>query len=140
VTASRAQRRVASPLVGTWRLVRVQLRSASGRGSPTLFPAATGTLTYRPDGRMAVEIRDGRDGDRYLAFDGTYVSYLDPFAPTSDHVIHRIAADGAAEGAISERSQRIQLRGDRLVWLGGTARASGQTWTAEMVWERVATP
>ncbi|HEY3110897.1 MAG TPA: lipocalin-like domain-containing protein [Chloroflexota bacterium] len=137
MTASRTQGRVASPLVGTWRLVRVQLRSTSGRSSPALFPAATGTLTYRPDGRMAVEIRNGPDGDPYLAFDGTYLSYLDPFAPTSDHVVHRIEARGDAEPAVSERSQRIQLRGDRLIWLGATTRASGQSWTAELVWERV---
>ena len=88
---------------------------------------------------MAVEVRDGPGGDPYLAFDGTYLSYLDPFSPTSDHVVHRIETGNGADGASRERSQRIQLRGDRLVWLGETARVSGETWTAELVWERVAT-
>ena len=136
-SAARARGRVASPLVGTWRLVRVQLRSTSGRSSPALFPGATGTLTYRPDGRMAIEIRNGQDGAPYLAFDGTYLSYLDPFAPTSDHVVHRIEAGDGADRAISQQSQRVQLRGDRLIWLGATTRAGGESWTAELVWDRV---
>jgi hypothetical protein len=136
VTVGRAQGRVISPLVGTWRLARVQLRSASGRASP-LFPTATGLLTYRSDGRMAVEVRDDPDGDPYLAFDGTYASFLDPFAPSGDHVVHRVESGTGADEPGRERSQRVQLRGDRLTWLGGTARVSGETWTAELVWERV---
>jgi hypothetical protein len=136
VTASRAQPRVTSPLVGTWRLTRVQLRSATGRSTPALFPAATGSLTYRSDGRMAVEVRDGPDGHPHLAFDGTYASFLDPFAPASDHVVHRIESGSGADSAGREQSQRIQLRGDRLVWFGRTARVNGETWTAELVWER----
>jgi hypothetical protein len=136
-TYGRARARVTSPLVGSWRLARVQLRSATGRPTPALFPAATGSLTYRADGRMAVEVRDSPDGAPYLAFDGTYISFLDPFAPTSDHVVHRVESGSGADGADRERSQRIQLRGDRLTWLGGTARVGGETWTAELVWERV---
>ena len=138
MTASRTNGRVMSPLVGTWRLARVQLRSANGRPTPALFPAATGSLTYRSDGSMAVEVRDGPSGDPYLAFGGTYLSFLDPFSPTSDHVVHRIESGSADDGAGRERSQRVQLRGDRLVWVGGTARVNGETWTAELVWERVA--
>ncbi len=133
----RAPGRVTSPLVGTWRLARVQLRSATGRPTPALFPAATGSLTYRSDGRMAVEVIDGPDGAPYLAFDGTYASFLDPFAPTGDHVVHRIESGSGADGPGPERSQRIQLRGDRLVWFGATARVGGEPWTAELVWERV---
>ena len=136
VTASRAHGRVTSPLVGTWRLARVQLRSATGRPTSSLFPAATGSLTYRSDGRMAVDVRDGPGGDPYLAFDGTYLSFLDPFSPTGDHVVHRIES-GSDDGAGRERTQRIQLRGDRMIWFGGTARVNGETWTAELVWERV---
>jgi hypothetical protein len=138
VIFSRARKGVTSPLVGSWRLARVQLRSATGRPTAALFPTASGSLTYRSDGRMAVEVRDGLDGDPYLAFDGTYVSYLDPFAPTSDHVIHRIDSGSVDDGAGRERSQRIQLRGDRLVWVGGTTRVNGEAWTAELVWERIA--
>src|SRR3954470_18984922 len=88
---------VGSPLVGTWRLARVQMYSASGRSSSALFPAATGTLTYRPDGRMTVRISDGQSERPHLAFDGTYLSYLDPFVPTGDYVVHRIESGADAD-------------------------------------------
>ena len=75
----RARSPVTPPLVGTWRLTRVQLRSPNGRPSAALFPTATGSLTYRLDGRMAVEVRSGSSAEPQLAFEGTYASFLDPF-------------------------------------------------------------
>jgi hypothetical protein len=137
VRLGRPRPRIGSPLVGIWRLARVQLRSASGRSSPALFPAATGTLTYRPDGRMTVRISDGQSERPDLAFDGTYLSFLDPFAPTADYVVHRIESGADADGAVRERTQRIALRGDRLIWLGEPTSHAGDGWTAELLWDRV---
>jgi hypothetical protein len=142
---------VGSPLVGTWRLVRVEARSDAGRWWRPAEHDAAGRLRYGPDGRMALEITAARfpyaDGSTaggrflagrwHLAYRGTYDSYLDPFSPDNDRVVHHVesGSDPAWQGVDDERS--IKLIGDVLTWQGASVRAGGGLWTMHLVWERV---
>lgn len=143
-----------SPLIGTWRLVRVEARSGAGRRWRPAEHDAAGLLRYGPDGRMALEITTlrsaagdgagGRDcsiaaGWR-VAYRGTYASYLDPFSPDNDRVVHHVesGSDPSWVGVDEERS--IKLLGDVLTWRGAAVRAAGDWWTMHLIWERVAAP
>ena len=123
------------PLVGAWRLIRIELRSRDGRAGPDLFRNATGRLEYLPDGRMSFELAEGA---WRRTWHGSYASYLDPFAPANDRVVHRIdrASDPALVG--TEEQRRVQLRGDTLAWPGTPFWAHGERWTPRLVWQRAA--
>jgi len=145
---------VGSPLVGIWRLVRVEARSGAGRRWRAADQDAAGQLRYGPDGHMALEIMalrlpngdDVAQRERVLttpwrvAYRGTYDSYLDPFSPHNDRVVHHVeyGSDPAWAGIDEERS--IKLLGDVLTWRGAPVRAGGDLWTMHLVWERVAGP
>jgi hypothetical protein len=142
---------VASPLVGIWRLMRVEARSGAGRRWRPAEHDAVGQLRYGPDGHMALEITalrfpDGAAEGRalaarwHLSYRGTYDSYLDPFSPDNDRVVHHVesASDPSWSGVEEERS--IKLLGDVLTWHGAPIRAAGDQWTMHLVWERVAGP
>lgn len=125
----------ACPLIGSWRLARVELRPRSARSAQRLFAGVTGQLDYWPDGRMALELAD--DGWR-RACRGTYLSFLDAFSASNDVVVHRIesASDPALIGLEEER--RVQLRGDTLTWPGAPVWIDGERWTPHLLWERIA--
>ena len=121
------------PLTGTWFLARVELRARDGREAPRLYRGVTGRLEYGRDGRMSFELAEGT---WRRAWRGTYASYLDPFSPTNDRVVHRI--DGASDPALvgSEEVRRVSLRGDQLVWPGAPVWIDEERWTPRLVWER----
>jgi hypothetical protein len=123
------------PLVGAWRLARVELRLREGRASPRLYPGVSGQLDYYADGRMSFELAEGT---WRRAWRGTYSSFLDPFSSANDLVLHRIesASDPALVGTEEER--RVHLRCDTLAWPGAPLLIDGERWTPRLVWERVA--
>ena len=122
-----------SPLVGTWRLVRVELRARDGSAGPPLFRGAIGRLEYGHDGRVSFELAEG---SWRRAWRGTFSSYLDPFSPSNDRVIHRI--DAATDPALigTEEFRRVHLRGDTLAWPGAPVWIDEERWTPRLVWER----
>ena len=122
------------PLVGTWRLARVELLSRDGRDRPRLFAGVTGQLAYRADGRMTFELSEG---SWRKAWHGRYSSYLDPFSPSNDLVLHRI--DGSSDPALvgTEEERRVHLRGDTLAWCGAAVWIDEEPWTPRLVWERI---
>lgn len=121
------------PLVGTWRLARVELRMRDGRASSRLYNGVRGQLDYGADGRMSFELAEGV---WRRAWRGTYSSFLDPFSSANDLVLHRVemASDPALIGTEEER--RVHLRGNTLVWSGATVWIDGERWTPRLVWER----
>jgi hypothetical protein len=123
------------PLVGAWRLARVELLVRDGWAGPRLYRGVTGRLEYHPDGRMSFELAEG---SWRRAWHGRYRSYLDPYSPTNDLVIHRI--EGASDPGLvgTEEERRVHLRGDTLAWPGAPLLIDGQRWTPRLVWERVA--
>ena len=123
------------PLVGVWRLVRVELRRRESRDAPRIFPGVTGRLEYQRDGRMTFELAEGT---WRRAWHGTFSSYLDPFSPSNDRVVHRIA--GASDPALigTEETRRVHLRGDTLAWPGAPLWIDDERWTPRLVWERAA--
>jgi hypothetical protein len=123
------------PLVGTWRLVRVELRLRDGTATPRLFPGVTGRLEYRADGRMSFELAEGTWS---RAWRGTFSSFLDPFSSANDLVIHRIDAASDPSMVGTEEERRLHLRGDVLAWAGTPMWIDGERWTPRLVWERAA--
>jgi hypothetical protein len=127
--------RHAGPLVGTWRLARVELLLRNGLAGPRLYRGVTGRLEYHPDGRMSFELGEG---SWRRAWQGSYSSYIDPFSPTNDRVIHRIEVASDPELVGTEEERRVRLRGDTLAWPGAPLLIDGERWTPRLVWERVA--
>src|SRR5688572_16514944 len=72
-----ATRRVLSPLVGTWRLTRVEARRGLGQGERLWCTDLTGSLSYDSEGRMSVRIApaDGRASVLPPGLDPGGVSY-----------------------------------------------------------------
>jgi hypothetical protein len=72
-----------------------------------------------------------------LAYRGTYDSYLDPFSPDNDRVVHHVefGSDPSWTGVDEERP--IKLLGDVLTWRGSSVRTADDWWTMHLVWERV---
>ena len=95
----------ADPLVGTWRLVSLEVRDAEGRVTYPLGRDAAGFITYAADGHMAVQFgRAGRahlaQGDWLAAPDAEiaaaardYFAYCGTYELRGGEVVHRGGAE-----------------------------------------------
>ena len=92
----------ADPLVGTWRLVSLEVRDAEGRVTYPLGRDAAGFITYAAHGHMAVQFgRAGRaqlaQGDWLAAPDAEiaaaardYFAYCGTYELRGGEVVHRV--------------------------------------------------
>jgi hypothetical protein len=139
-----------NPLVGTWRLISWENRSADGQISYPLGEHAVGYIMYNQDGYMSVAIMrpdrakfaagdlfGGSTEEKARAAD-TYVSYCGPYEFRGDTVVHHVELSlfpnwvgGAQERLVELTGDRLVLSSTRAMLLGGAQR------TAHLIWERV---
>jgi Lipocalin-like domain len=135
-------------LVGTWRLVACEARSADGRVRYPWGPRAVGYLLYTADGFMAVNIMSaGRprfaadditgasDAEKARAAE-TYAGYCGTYEVRGQTVVHHVAVSFFPNW-IGERKRLIALEGDRLTLSSRPRAVGGQEETLRVVWERV---
>ncbi len=140
----------APPLVGTWRLVSFESRTASGEIHRPLGSAPVGQLVYDASGHMSVQLMDpnrrpfesgdltrGSDAELraavsgYVADHGTYS--LDPLrGVVTHHVLGALFPNWVGRDQV----RRIRIEGYRLTLTTPPMRVAGENATTVLVWER----
>ncbi len=143
----------ASRLVGTWKLVSIEERDASGkRVDPVDFgPDAAGVLTYDASGHMAAQaMRRGRrrlateDVHRALpaeiktAFVG-YAAYFGTYEVREKEslVIHHVEGSLLPNWEGGGQRRKFALTGDKLILEPPPFTANGEKRSRRLTWQRV---
>lgn len=141
-------------LVGAWRLLSIEARSATGAVALTAGVDPEGLLLYDPAGYMAmVYMRQGRpqfaSGDpaggtpeevvaafeSFDAYCGTYT--LDEAAGV---VTHHVRVSRFPNWAGTDQVRRVELEGARLRLASPPILAGGTEWVFAVEWERASAP
>ncbi|MDQ3891215.1 MAG: lipocalin-like domain-containing protein [Actinomycetota bacterium] len=138
-----------NPLVGVWRLLSWENRSADGTIDCPLGREAVGLIIYTDDGYMSVAIAraermsfaagDLLEGSREekAGAAGSYVSYCGRYDFRGDSVVHHVELSLFPNWSGADQERLVEVTGNRLtlrtipLLLGGTERS------ARLVWERV---
>jgi Lipocalin-like domain len=138
----------ANPLVGTWRLVSVEVRDEDGGIAHPLGRNVVGSLTYAADGYMAAQIgRADRApvtaGDWFAAPDTEvtaaardYVAYCGTYEFRGDAVVHRVELSLMPNWIGGEQVRLVALNGDALTLSTPPMPIGGRQQTATLVWQR----
>ncbi len=137
-----------NPLVGVWRLVSWESRTADGEATYPLGQDARGYITYSDDGHLSVIIGKA-DRPRFSGNDllggsaeekagaaATFVSYAGTYELQGDRVIHHIELSLFPNWAGTTQERKVELRGNRLT-LSTRAMVHGRFGTSSLTWERV---
>jgi Lipocalin-like domain len=138
-----------NPLVGTWRLVSWENRSADGTISYPLGRDAVGLIVYTDDGHMSVAIMRA-DREPFAAEDllggtskekaraaETYVSYSGRYVFRGDRVIHHVELSLFPNWTGVEQERLVEVTGKRLILRTRPLVLGGIEQSAHVVWERV---
>ncbi len=114
------------PLIGTWRLITWENRSADGRISHPLGEDAVRYIMYSPDGYMFVAIMrldraafaagdllKGSTEEKARAAE-SYVSYCGRYEFRGDTVIHHVDLSLFPNRVGADKERLVEVRGDRL--------------------------
>ncbi len=136
-------------LVGTWRLVSWEFRSADGDVSYPMGRDATGYLIYTPDGFMSAttvspdrprfasaDMLKGAVQEKIAAFD-TYVSYCGTYDHRGNTVVHHVKASLFPNWAGGDQVRTVEWVGDRLRLSTPPMLIDGAQRTVQLLWERV---
>jgi|SRR6516164_5778458 hypothetical protein len=139
----------ANPFVGTWRLVSLETKTASGAISHPLGKDATGYLIYSSDGYMAGGIMqanrsnfasaDARRGgleEKGAAFD-TYISYCGTYEVQGERVIHHVEISLFPNWSGTDQERFFEFSGDQLALRTPPMMIEGAERTAHLIWQRV---
>ena len=144
-----AQRDATSPVVGTWRLVGVELLGPTGNTLPV--PAApafgsanpVGLMVHGPGGHFGVSImQSGRrpyagpqptPDEAKAAFDG-FLAYFGTYRAHETTLTHIVEGGLSPNDAGTERASAFERRGERLTLTGSWGHAAER---ARLVWDRV---
>jgi hypothetical protein len=138
----------ASPLVGTWRLVRWESTTVDGAVTLPFGADAVGLLLYAADGSMMVSLmRESREpfasGDLMGATAeekaraaADYISYGGRWELRGDTVRHHVevSLNPSLVGRVQKRG--VELDGDRLTLSTGRMVLDGVEQTARLTWRR----
>jgi hypothetical protein len=138
-----------NPIVGTWRLLSLEKRTADGQTTYPLGKDATGYLAYGDDGHMSVQImaanrapfavgdiRGGTAAEKNDAAD-TYVGYCGTYTVLPERVIHDIRVSFFPNWVGVDQERFFALDGDRLKIQTGPYLVGGIMQTSDLVWQRV---
>lgn len=114
---------MATQLLGTWRLVSLEVMDADGATTPPLGIDAKGSLVYSPGGYMCAALEAGPD---CFAFSGR-------FEVRGDILLHYPDVAYMPTSLNLMPEHQIQLEGDRLTL---TPQSVGGCATGRAVWER----
>jgi hypothetical protein len=137
------------PLVGTWRLLSWENRTADGTISYPLGRDAAGLITYTEDGHVFVAImRAGRkpfaardllrgSSEEKARAAESYVSYCGKYEYHGDFVVHRVELSLFPNWSGVEQERLVQVTGNRLTLSTRPLLLGGIEQTACLLWERV---
>ena len=136
-------------LVGTWKLVSWEFRSANGEVSYPMGRSALGFLMYTPDGFMSATImsperppfvspdmRKGTMPEKVAAFE-TYISYCGTYEHRDGAVVHHVRASLFPNWIGRDQERIIEWVEDRLRLSTPPVVFDGIQRTAHLLWERL---
>ena len=135
-------------LIGTWKLVSVELRSGDGQVHYPFGQDVAGHLIYSEDGYVAANIlRFGPPspttapslaiGEEELTFFEGYSSYCGKYEVQGNRVFHHVEDAQLSERLDGVHERNFELRGDRLTLSTSSLPTNGVRRTACLIWERV---
>jgi hypothetical protein len=138
-----------NPLIGTWRLVSWQNRSAEGRINYPLGEDAVGYIMYNADGYMFVAIMR-RDRPMFAAADlfggsaqekaratDAYVSYCGRYEFRGETVVHHVELSLFPNWIGADQERLVEFAEDRLILSTRPTLFGGSQQTARLIWERL---
>jgi hypothetical protein len=142
---------VPNPLVGTWRLVSFELRSADGKVHYPFGEKVSGHIIYSEDGFMSVTM-SAANRPRCAAKDlrlatmeeksaaiNTYVSYSGRYEIQGDRVLHHVEVSLFPNWVGITHERLVELNDGKLSLTMPPISILGVDHTGRMVWERVRT-
>ena len=137
-----------NPLVGAWRLVSCDFRSADGQIRYPFGRDLAGYILYGQDGYMSAaimgghrprfaadDIRGGTTEEKVAASDG-YISYAGRYEIQSDRVIHHIEVSFFPNWIGVDQERFFELDGDDLTLRTPFLPIDGIEQAAYLVWKR----
>ena len=134
------------PIIGSWSLVRWQIRHADGHTSYPFGSEAHGRLLYSATGQMLACIaaaqrpslstavpKNATDPEKAAAFDG-YFSYGGPFEIDGDDVLHYVEMSLNPNFVGSVQRRHMAFTGNRLTLSASEPSGSGSR-NHELIWE-----
>jgi Lipocalin-like domain len=138
-----------NPLVGTWRLISWENRTADGDVSHPLGKDASGYIAYNDDGYMFVAIMRparthfvagdllGGTTDEKAHAAETYVSYCGRYQFHGDAVIHHVELSLFPNWVGVDQERLVNISAEQLTLSTRPLLLDGRQRTAHLVWERV---
>jgi hypothetical protein len=138
----------ASALVGGWRLVSYETRTAEGGVSYPLGRDATGLILYTPDGHMSVALMSanrtnyasgdmrGGTAEEKLAAAETYISYCGRYELKGDEVVHHVELAFFPNRVGTPQVRTCSISGDTLTLSTPPMLIEGKQQTGHLVWRR----
>lgn len=136
-------------LVGTWKLVSLESRTADGKVSYPLGKDLLGYIMYNKDGYMFVAIMSanrlefasgdilGGTTEEKVAAADTYVSYCGKYDVQGDTVTHHIELSFFPNWVGVDQKRIMVLDGDRLSLSTPPILVEGIEQTQHLIWERL---
>jgi hypothetical protein len=147
----RRARRPATPLVGTWRLTSMEVRTPSGETQNPWGPGVTGRLTYSSNGQMSLQImkanrfpfssedlEGGTAEEIQTAFDG-YHAYFGTYSfdRLAQTVSHRIEGSLFPNWIGREQKRGVKQSARRLRLTSSPIPLGGKEEVFLTVWDRI---
>jgi len=139
------------PLVGTWRLVSLEIKSADGQVQYPYGQDPVGYLMYDKDGYMSVSVMAANrpkcntehivlasTEEKAMAAD-TYESYCGRYEMQGNRVIHHVQVSLFQDWVGGRQERTIELSGNTLSF-SSPATLFGSPYTAIVLWKRVLAP
>ena len=138
-----------NPLIGTWRLISWENRSADGRVGYPVGKDAVGYIMYNPDGYMSVAIMCSKritfaGGDLFggstqekVQAAETYATYCGRYEFRGETVIHHVDLSLFPNWVGVDQERLVELRGDKLTLSTHPILLEGMQRSAHLIWERV---
>jgi len=138
-----------NPLVGTWKLLSWENRSAEGEISYPFGEDAVGYLTHNPDGYMFVammrpERMEFTGGDLLRASAQekahaaeTYMTYCGRYDFHGDSVVHHVELSLFPNWVGVEQARLVEVTGNRFTLSTRPMLLGGIQQSGHLIWERV---
>ena len=123
--------RLTSALVGAWKLVSWEIRTADGGLSWPMGKSPAGMLTYDDSGRVSVQIMQPNTQGA-LAYFGTYI--VDDMKGT---VTHHVEASSLPDQVGTDLVGTLRLNGLNLTITSANKSAEGKAVSTVLAWQRL---
>jgi hypothetical protein len=140
----------APSIVGTWKLVAWENRTAGGRVTHPFGRDAVGYLLYSGDGHMSVAVlRAGRppfaagdllagEREEKLAAVESFIAYGGRSTLRGDRITHHVEVSLFPNWIGTDQERLVDLAGDRLTLSTRPLLMGGEPQTGHLVWQRAA--